>query len=742
MIQEIEFHQAFNRSVHPMKKANSKKNMHLCWILSQVVFIICLCLVVFTTDIRASQTVTTVLFKGEVYLLDRDRERQEAEIGREFSVADYPWVEVAASGHLFLQSGKQLIEIESPGTYRLEDLFAQRDSVYENTLSFLKKLASPRSYITQALVRGTDGIDAETSDEEVFETFWQKVVLEKEQSETRFSATDLLTAAAWFEQKGKPARVAYLLERLNTSSGHENAFYRGLRNDALKNISLSEIAGEVENTRKYLETKINPGKNIALLIGINAYQNPSWQQLRTPVRDVRELSRLLSAEYRFAESDITLLENATYEEIVTAFNQIRQQSDEDTNLLIYYAGHGYYPPGEDEGYWIPADAGQPETQLLFLPTSTILSKIRSIESRHTLVIADSCFSGSLIRRTRGVEIHSRYYQDLSQKKSRQIITSGGLEPVSDQGWGDNSVFAGKLIDILSRERTEPLSASELALNLRKEVKSTYADQTPEYGRLHIADDQSGEFFFVRKDQDITAYSNIKVEQYPDRTMERSNPSDKDRSIEMPDWMFMEDKEGERIIIGVGLHIVGVQYNQSYVASGSGTGSKSVTLPLTGTRLQLDYKKTLDQFSYEGVFSFGQITNSATSCDQPDADAEYCEVFGGSSVNGRYFTSGIYAVYNTVPDIFVDAEFGGGLEFHHYSFDKLLETEGLNSNFIAACGRFALNFHLTEWLLGFSNDFCMTLYETSGSLSNYEDETISNLWIPFSMNFSFNAGKRF
>lgn len=725
-----------------MKKADSKKSMRLYRILSQVVFIICICLVVFAADIKAAEPVTTVLFKGEVYLLDRDRERHEAEIGHTFSASEYPWVEVAASGHLFLQRGKKLIEIESPGTYRVEELFTQQDSMYENALSFLKKLAAPRTYITQALVRGTDGIDAETSDEEMFETFWQKVVLEKEQSETHFSPADLLTAAAWFEQQDKPARVAYLLERLNTSSRHENDFYRGLRNDALKNISLSEIAGEVEHTRKYLERKINPGKNIALLIGINNYRHPSWQQLKTPVRDVQELSRLLSAEYRFAENDITLLENATYEEIVTAFNQIKQQSDEDTNLLIYYAGHGYYPPGEDEGYWIPADAGQPETQLLFLPTSTILSKIKSIESRHTLVIADSCFSGSLIRRTRGAEIHSRYYQDLSQKKSRQIITSGGLEPVSDQGWGDNSVFAGKLLDILSKERTEPLSASELALNLRKEVKNTHADQTPEYGRLHIADDQSGEFFFVRKDQKITAYSNATVEQYPVRSTEESVSSDKDRSIEIPGWMFMENKEGQRLIVGFGMHIVGIEYNQSNAATGNGTGSKKVTLPLTGTRVQLEYKETFERFSYEGVFSFGQMTTTATNCDQPDADAEYCEVFGGSSINGQYFTTGVYAVYNTVPDMFIDAEFGGGLEFHRYTFDKLLETEALDSNLITACGRFALNFHIQAWLLGFSNDMCMTLYETSGSLSNYEDETISNLWIPFSMNFSFYAGKRF
>ena len=59
---------------------------------------------------------------------------------------------------------------------------------------------------------------------------------------------------------------------------------------------------------------------------------------------------------------------------------------EDTSLLIYYAGHGFYPVDEEEGYWIPKDAGSPETQKSFISSSSILGKVKALKTKHTLLI--------------------------------------------------------------------------------------------------------------------------------------------------------------------------------------------------------------------------------------------------------------------------------------------------------------------------------------------------------------------
>ena len=66
-----------------------------------------------------------------------------------------------------------------------------------------------------------------------------------------------------------------------------------------------------------------------------------------------------------------------------------------------------------------------------------------------MVVADSCYSGTL---TRGIKIKirsSEYLKRMSQKKSRTVLTSGGMEPVADSGGGNHSVFAKAFIEALN-----------------------------------------------------------------------------------------------------------------------------------------------------------------------------------------------------------------------------------------------------------------------------------------------------
>lgn len=447
----------------------------------------------------AQETVINlVLFKGKVELVDTNGTAHTATIGQIFNTNQFPKVRLILGASLYLKQGKRLVELNRPGEFLIADLFAKNSSPVKNAIAFLKSLSQPRVYTKSALVRGKKG-QQDTSDEAYFELLWERIVLEPTGQPSDLSPEDLLACAAWYSQNNKPTRVAYILERLSNLKAGNNEFYQQMRMESLRGIRLADINREVESTRQKISTDSSTLRYKALLIGINEYNHPAWQSLKNPISDIQSIRRLLIAVYNFNDSDIVLLENASYDQIIEAFNNLKGFVGEDTSLLVYYAGHGYYPPDEGEGYWIPRDAGEPESLRLFLPTTTVLGKIKSIKTKHTLLIADSCFSGSLIRKTRGVESNSRFYRDLSQKKSRQIITSGGLEPVDDQGAGKHSIFAGKLIDILSADRQEPLSASELAFQLRKEVKNAWSNQTPEYGRLQIADDERGEFFFVQLD---------------------------------------------------------------------------------------------------------------------------------------------------------------------------------------------------------------------------------------------------
>src|SRR5215510_7208670 len=103
---------------------------------------------------------------------------------------------------------------------------------------------------------------------------------------------------------------------------------------------------------------VNLGRYHALLIGINAYQNPGFAPtLSTPVNDVRVMRQLLEKEYGF--SDVTVLRDseATRSGILRAMAKLRESNlTESDNVLLYYAGHGSQERDTKEGFWIPVDA--------------------------------------------------------------------------------------------------------------------------------------------------------------------------------------------------------------------------------------------------------------------------------------------------------------------------------------------------------------------------------------------------
>jgi tRNA-dihydrouridine synthase A len=67
-----------------------------------------------------------------------------------------------------------------------------------------------------------------------------------------------------------------------------------------------------------------------------------------------------------------------------------------------------------------------------------------------MVVADSCYSGTLVRGTDGGSRKrgGEYWKEMASKWARVAITSGGLEPVADKGGGGHSPFAKAFIDAL------------------------------------------------------------------------------------------------------------------------------------------------------------------------------------------------------------------------------------------------------------------------------------------------------
>ena len=217
----------------------------------------------------------------------------------------------------------------------------------------------------------------------------------------------------------------------------------------------------------------------ALVIGNQAYRH--IKPLTTPVADATAVADLLRRDYRFAS--VRLLANATRAEMVRALDDARKKLGENDNLLVYYAGHGWLDREADRGYWLPVDAER-DSRANWLSNADITDTLRALRAKHVLVVADSCYSGTL---TRNIGVQPLARPDilrLAQKKARTVLTSGGLEPVADVGGGAHSVFAKAFLDAL-RGNQGAVDLASLFGGIRRQVL-LQADQTPEYADVRQA----------------------------------------------------------------------------------------------------------------------------------------------------------------------------------------------------------------------------------------------------------------
>ncbi|TAK53837.1 MAG: peptidase C14 caspase catalytic subunit p20 [Gammaproteobacteria bacterium] len=245
---------------------------------------------------------------------------------------------------------------------------------------------------------------------------------------------------------------------------------------------------------------IDFGRYHALVIGNNDYRH--LPDLKSAVNDAREVAALLEKRYGFA---VTVLQDADRYTILAALNKLRERLTAEDNLLIYYAGHGELDEVNSRGHWLPVDA-EPGSTANWIPTTAITDILNILKAKQVLLVVDSCYAGALTRSsmarlatgaTDAERLH--WLRAVSQKRSRTVLTSGGLEPVLDAGGGEHSVFARALLEVL-RSNAEVLDGQglhrEVAARVSYAAGNVGFDQVPEYAPVRYAGHEAGEFFLV------------------------------------------------------------------------------------------------------------------------------------------------------------------------------------------------------------------------------------------------------
>lgn len=251
---------------------------------------------------------------------------------------------------------------------------------------------------------------------------------------------------------------------------------------------------------------MDKGDYHALIIGNNNYVDKrNFPTLKTAINDARKLKQILIRRYRFGQDSVKLLVDAKYKEIYDAFAWFKQKLGSQDKFLIYFAGHGTYDELNDIGYWLPVDA-ENEVQAFWISNEQITRQINGIQARHILVIADSCYSGTMtdlaiLRPRSGLPDSEIQYmvKTLVEKPSRTVLTSGSLTPVISSGQDKHSLFAEVLLQILESNK-DIIAGKDLYNEVFPRVASTSQllgmKQEPDYGALRGAGHRAGDFLFV------------------------------------------------------------------------------------------------------------------------------------------------------------------------------------------------------------------------------------------------------
>ncbi|MEO9806091.1 MAG: caspase family protein [Reichenbachiella sp.] len=229
----------------------------------------------------------------------------------------------------------------------------------------------------------------------------------------------------------------------------------------------------------------------ALLIGVNEYRDQSITQLDGPINDANRLKNILTTNYTFEEENITFLQNPTRTEIIETFDDLQSKIDEDDNLFIFYAGHGVWDEDLKQGFWLPSDAKR-TSKAAWLSNAMIRDYIGGIHTKHTLLVADACFSGGIFK-TRDVFIENMASLELAKLPSRKAITSGAMKTVPDK-----SVFIEYLAKRLEENERSLLPAEILFSSFKIAVMNNSHGQVPQFGDIKGAGDEGGDFIFLKR----------------------------------------------------------------------------------------------------------------------------------------------------------------------------------------------------------------------------------------------------
>ncbi len=237
-------------------------------------------------------------------------------------------------------------------------------------------------------------------------------------------------------------------------------------------------------------------RKVAVVIGINAYQDPGIPSLNGAAKDADGVGQMLKDKMGY---DVVMVRNGSRADIVRALNKVSDETGSRDSVMVYYAGHGYQTEDTKAGYWIPSD-GSSKDPSKWISNADISRLLTNIPAKQMMLVSDSCFSGTLASEQKAAPgAMGENVQEILGKRSVIVMSSGGEEPVLDEGKDGHSVFSWHLMDKIGKVE-QYKNGIEVFDAVRDGVAKDGIPQVPLYGASVSAGHMAGgEYLFeVRK----------------------------------------------------------------------------------------------------------------------------------------------------------------------------------------------------------------------------------------------------
>ncbi|ROZ78323.1 YDG domain-containing protein [Ramlibacter sp. WS9] len=254
--------------------------------------------------------------------------------------------------------------------------------------------------------------------------------------------------------------------------------------------SVKAVPGQRTATKKALP---QIERKIGVFFGINDYADKKIPKLENALPDVDAVSKVFAERLGY---EVKVVRNPTKADIIRTLNELAAQVNPADSVVVYYAGHGYSVDKRAEGYWLPSDAPVNDPSR-WISNNDVARLLAGVQSRQMALITDSCYAGAFAREGMASVGRGVNADDVLTKRSVVVLSSGGDEPVSDEGKEGHSIFAWSLMKSL-RSVQNWNQGSNVFEEVQAAVKKEFP-QTPKYGSVTSAGhQQGGDYLFEQR----------------------------------------------------------------------------------------------------------------------------------------------------------------------------------------------------------------------------------------------------